>query len=402
MNKAKKSTTGEIITFYSYKGGTGRTMALANVACLLAQTAVDQERILMIDWDLEAPGLHQYFCGKFSDAKDKSENLPEGQLGLIDLFCEIMARLDKEILDDIPDNFFDTLNFEQYLIDLKIDSLMLLPAGRFDDGLYSSRVNAFDWDVFFNNYQSVFSQFVKYLRKKFKFVLIDSRTGYTDISGICTSLMPEKLVVVFTPNRQSLTGVVELVRDATDYRKQSDDLRPLIVFPLASRIENAERELHEEWRFGSQHTGAGYQHQFELVFTDIYKLLDCDLTTYFDEVQLQYVPRYAFGEEIAVLSESSDERLSLARSFETFTKNLVENDGPWKKSKKSDNGMLEKPRKTSTKKYDVFLSYSYTDIDEAKILGAFLRQKRLKVFLSGKALTVGNNWEAKVKQALVV
>ena len=28
--------SGQIITFYSYKGGTGRTMALANLACLLA------------------------------------------------------------------------------------------------------------------------------------------------------------------------------------------------------------------------------------------------------------------------------------------------------------------------------------------------------------------------------
>jgi MinD-like ATPase involved in chromosome partitioning or flagellar assembly len=48
---------GEIITFYSYKGGTGRSMALANVACLLAARPECQgEGVLMIDWDLEAPG----------------------------------------------------------------------------------------------------------------------------------------------------------------------------------------------------------------------------------------------------------------------------------------------------------------------------------------------------------
>ena len=48
---------GRIITFYSYKGGTGRSMALANVAWLLATA---RKRVLMIDWDLEAPGLHRY------------------------------------------------------------------------------------------------------------------------------------------------------------------------------------------------------------------------------------------------------------------------------------------------------------------------------------------------------
>lgn len=55
---------GEVITFYSYKGGTGRTMALANIACLLAQR--QGQRVLMIDWDLEAPGLYRYFQDKFT------------------------------------------------------------------------------------------------------------------------------------------------------------------------------------------------------------------------------------------------------------------------------------------------------------------------------------------------
>ena len=31
---------GKIVTFYSYKGGTGRTMALANVAWILASTGL--------------------------------------------------------------------------------------------------------------------------------------------------------------------------------------------------------------------------------------------------------------------------------------------------------------------------------------------------------------------------
>ena len=43
-----------IVTFYSYKGGVGRSMALANIAVLLAQRGM---KVLMVDWDLEAPGL---------------------------------------------------------------------------------------------------------------------------------------------------------------------------------------------------------------------------------------------------------------------------------------------------------------------------------------------------------
>src|SRR5689334_7904569 len=49
---------GKVVTFYSYKGGTGRTMALANVAWILAANG---KRVLVADWDLESPGLHRYF-----------------------------------------------------------------------------------------------------------------------------------------------------------------------------------------------------------------------------------------------------------------------------------------------------------------------------------------------------
>ena len=55
---------GTVVTFYSFKGGTGRTMALANVAWILASTGM---RVLAVDWDLEAPGLHRYFHPLLTD-----------------------------------------------------------------------------------------------------------------------------------------------------------------------------------------------------------------------------------------------------------------------------------------------------------------------------------------------
>jgi MinD-like ATPase involved in chromosome partitioning or flagellar assembly len=322
---------GQILTFYSYKGGTGRSMALANVACLLAQRQDVNKDVLMIDWDLEAPGLHQFFHGKFDNQREGKNDLPSEQLGLIDLFYEITTRLmGKDARDDNFEDIFTEINIDKYIIKVNQLSLYLMPAGRFDDGLYSTRVNEFNWVDFFVRFPSLISQFADFLRKKYKYILIDSRTGYTDTSGICTSIMPEKLVTVFTPNRQSLSGVVELIRKAVAYRKQSDDLRPLMVFPLPSRIENAENKLQTEWRFGDlSQSIVGYQTQIELVLKEVYEIDNCDLTKYFDEYQLQYIPRYSYGEEIAVLSERSEDRLSLARSFESFTKKIISNDNPW-------------------------------------------------------------------------
>jgi hypothetical protein len=47
-----------IYTFYSFKGGVGRSMALANVARYLSLQGLD---VIMVDWDLEAPGLEEFF-----------------------------------------------------------------------------------------------------------------------------------------------------------------------------------------------------------------------------------------------------------------------------------------------------------------------------------------------------
>ena len=46
-----------IVTFYSYKGGVGRSMALMNVAEILADVGYN---VIVCDFDLEAPGLERY------------------------------------------------------------------------------------------------------------------------------------------------------------------------------------------------------------------------------------------------------------------------------------------------------------------------------------------------------
>ena len=44
------------ICFYSYKGGTGRSLTLANIAYLMAYYG---HKVLIMDMDMEAPGQHK-------------------------------------------------------------------------------------------------------------------------------------------------------------------------------------------------------------------------------------------------------------------------------------------------------------------------------------------------------
>ena len=83
--RADSGGVGQIVTFYSFKGGTGRTMALANVAWILAANG---KRVLVADWDLESPGLHRFFQ-PFMKPDDS------GRPGIVDFIREYEWAIDE-------------------------------------------------------------------------------------------------------------------------------------------------------------------------------------------------------------------------------------------------------------------------------------------------------------------
>src|ERR1044071_2232631 len=284
------SPAGRIITFYSYKGGTGRSMAAANIACLLAGKLADAaQRVLIMDWDLEAPGLHRFFATQM----EREEN--EYRPGIIEYFRALRGKLEGDeglsgrlaapggwkVLDEL-------LPFDDYLVKDVVTGVDLVKAGRLGPN-YAEQVMAFDWLEFYRRYGRVIETFRRLLAAKFAYCLIDSRTGFTDVSGICTMLLPEKLVAVFVPNYQNLDGALDFVTRVTDHRRASVDFRPPAIYPLPSRIESAEQELRVEWR-------DKYRRGFERKFCQVYELDQCPLSAYFDEVELPYQPYYAYGE----------------------------------------------------------------------------------------------------------
>jgi hypothetical protein len=317
----------EVITFYSYKGGAGRSMALVNIACLLAERTPGD--VLIVDWDLEAPGLDRFVAGHVLgvSGRDGMDDTP----GVLDLFQELEEAsrpLAAEPDEDTRRQILESVALDRHLVPLDVPSLYFMKAGRFDES-YGARVSAFPWEQFYRRQPWLLPAFASLLTSRFDYVLVDSRTGLSDTSGICTTLLPSKLVVAFTPNWQSLTGTIDRVRRSAAFRRESPDVRPLTVFPLPSRIDLSEDRLRRRWRFGDPLANvAGYQPLFERLFEDIYDMRHCDLGAYFDAVQLQHVPVYAYGEEIAVLDDAPSDRLSLANSYREFCNRLVE-PAPW-------------------------------------------------------------------------
>jgi tetratricopeptide (TPR) repeat protein len=384
---------GKIITFYSYKGGTGRSMAVANIACLIGKSlARTSKRVLVMDWDLEAPGLHRFFSAK-SDMPEY-----EAKPGVINYFHSL-----RQLLTDQPGLYEriaapegwqvldKILSLEEHCIPDVVQGVDFMPAGRFGPG-YGKLVGSFNWIEFFDNFGAVIPAFRDLLGEKFTYTLVDSRTGLTDVSGICTTLLPEKLVGVFTPNRQSLSGLCDLVKETLEYRGKSDDFRPLAVFPLPSRVENAEQDLKTQWRSAHE--------------TD-----RCDLTAYFNDVLLPHASYYAYGENIAVLQDRQD-AISLAAAYQRFFDRLMNSDfaweiagadlevGPTQVSPAPLVGDKTLSAPPPTEKYDAFLSYATSDEKVVAQVDAQLRRYGVKAFFPFRDLAPGEDLAAGTAAAM--
>ena len=215
---------GSIITFYSYKGGVGRSMAVANVAWIVAKEY--HKKVLVVDWDLEAPGLHKYFS-KFAPGLEKERGLIDyiddhkksfEQPSIDSQLNEYRKKLDKRNLSyeeyairvearerellskwkkkDIPE--IDHTHFPEVKEFEEGGRVSILTAGR-QDVNYIKRVNKHNWIEFYQNYDGY--NFIENLKQKFKqhfdLVIIDSRTGVTDAGGVCTLQLPDRVTLFF-------------------------------------------------------------------------------------------------------------------------------------------------------------------------------------------------------------
>ncbi|GAA1407141.1 FxSxx-COOH system tetratricopeptide repeat protein [Kitasatospora putterlickiae] len=298
--------TGTVVTFYSFKGGTGRTMALANLGWILASQGL---RVLVVDWDLEAPGLHRYYHPLLVDPELHATD------GLIDM---LRAYVDEALPGpDRPGPGPDPREWlaapgrlEQYLCGLALDlpeggRLDLMPAGR-QNAAYSAAVTSFNWRSFYTRADIRGAEFLYALREQwtgaYDYVLIDSRTGVSDTSGICTVLMPDTVVDCFTLGAQSIRGGVDAARAIVDA-----DEREIRVLPVPMRVEDAERAG----------LAAGRDLAHDAFDPYLGRWLGADRRAeYWRDVEVPYKPFYAYEEVPATIVDRPQQGRTLLAAFE--------------------------------------------------------------------------------------
>ncbi len=345
-----------IYTLYSYKGGVGRSMALANLAECFFEKGL---RVIMIDWDLEAPGLEAYF---YPHAEDNSATNKLAQVsarpGLINMLQEYQekfpelarprssamapealapgdrekrsyeidesARITKEFLKGLtsipehlrpvrfasgvqaetsaPVSFSDLIErsmtpLEQYLQlihESGTAKLWLLTAGaRAAENFaeYASSVQDFDWLEFLaaSNGKEYLEWFRNKLASIADVVLIDSRTGVTEMGGVCTRQMADAVVSFCAPNFQNLDGVARVAGALeTAAAKKARYDRDLHVMVIPTRIDDFESGLLQQF-------SNDFSSKMEVQAFIPEPLRDLDRPMW--NLQVPYIPQYNYREQ---------------------------------------------------------------------------------------------------------
>jgi cellulose biosynthesis protein BcsQ len=355
---------GSVVTFYSYKGGVGRSFAVANIAVILAQWG---SRVLVVDWDIEAPGLNHYFA-------------------------PFTAQMPAGVLDFLSDCMRDQVHlWNRYTTEVKIPdlngTLHIMPAAAGNGNDYAGLLQSLNWDVLYSEHSlgaRLEDQRAGWL-EHFDLVLVDSRTGVTDFSGLTTVQLPDTLAFMFTANGQSLYGCADIARRAMEARRRMPLDRPaLLPLPIPARFEQREEyDRANDWRGRFATELAPFLEAWMPRGVDPLKLID--------QLTIPYVPRWSFGEDLAAVIEpagSAGTRTSsqaASYALETLAALLIQGFAKVDLLASSRDEYVHAARTLSQSKRSkeggtakIFLSYSKSDQDADLVVDRFRSALRAK------------------------
>lgn len=285
---------GKVVTFYSF-GGAGRTMALANVAVRLAKFGM---RVIAVDMDLEAPALHHFLPG----VKPESE-------GVLEFFADWRVAIDTNAAG--PPNVLGSLYTTT--VEHGPGSLRVLLAGCQDAG-YGLKLERLALEDFYK--MDWGGSAVETLRAQLvgdaDVVLVDARSGVTDLTSVASIQLPDGVVFVSLPNERCYNGsrdVARAIRKAPSTDRAGRD--PPSTWLVLSRVPD--RRLLRPWLEGRE--ASFNQDVKDGVWTERH---NCGLSSYY----LPDVARWSFGEQIVPITQGpmhGNDVDPLAIGYDMFT-----------------------------------------------------------------------------------
>ena len=210
-----------IVVFYSFKGGVGRTTALASFAIQRARAG---ERVVVIDGDLDAPGIGALFATEKPGLGDAQQphtktlatresvgGSEEGQAatsgedvalwGVVDYLLETPSPGDVELSD-----YYQSVRNEPIVPGS--GEILVFAAGRIDEN-YLSKLARLDFDPARKGSTTHWSQMLQWIRQELRpnWILMDSRAGLGEPAGLLLGGMAHLHVLLGTSSEQSWQGL---------------------------------------------------------------------------------------------------------------------------------------------------------------------------------------------------
>ncbi len=300
MNQVQRP---KIVAFYAYKGGTGRSFALAHTGWALARQG---RRVVVIDLDLAAPSLWGLL------GREPAKGFVEYVQGL----AAGTAPDVRELVNEVP------------LDSQASGSLYLLQSGCMDKG-YLETLQTLDWHALVQPqrprtrkseglfdlvtpFEELFDSLTEHLRPDA--ILLDAPTGFNDTANLCLRVLADLVVAIFAPHRVQLEGISKVVSLLTAEQKARRDrgepARP-DVFTVATTIQFA--------RMG----GANFQRIHEaFAFLDRVRFealgRPADLTGEIEDIVHQETALITFDERLADLDRLPTDREPRETHFAAF------------------------------------------------------------------------------------
>jgi cellulose biosynthesis protein BcsQ len=198
------------VCVHSYKGGTGKTTFLLNIAGILAK---QEKKVLAVDYDLRAPSFQSYF--KTTKQSFLSHYLLEEKTsGDIIFPCKIDEKANLDLI-------FSSMEF------LKQHSKQRDKLSR-DDAKYLAKMY---------NLQ-------KNVEKKYDFMLIDTIPGFF-YRSIDSMMISDIILLIATPSTSNVLGIEELCGNI--YTMLQDETKMiLIINKIEEEGVEADKEIFEE------------------------------------------------------------------------------------------------------------------------------------------------------------
>jgi MinD-like ATPase involved in chromosome partitioning or flagellar assembly len=334
----KVSKPAWVLTFYSYKGGVGRTLALSNIARYLSEEL--GYRVGLIDLDTESPGLaNEPLCGDLDPerAVERGRILKtiREQPGFTELFIKIYHHVkdssndfgallkalpNSEAISELKDlsDFWKHKSIFDYAVPLPVDGnggVFLMTAGRrAGDGQSLERrdFRTFNHIISQEENDNLLPVLTSALLRKFidslhlDFVFIDGRTGLTPFFHVYVYTIPHALVLFMGLNEQNVSGSLNVLKNAMS----DTEVVPAPVFLVASPVPNVnpeqlERRLDSIDKILAQiRPGNGQYSFYSLPRTVDYFLPYVDLASYQETYFIKKYPHSSLSREYVRLAHS--------------------------------------------------------------------------------------------------